>query len=364
MSDLEVPGAGKKIRVLLADDSMLVRHQIRRILEAHPQIIVIDEARDGVEAVAKSISLQPDVLVLDVEMPGMNGISALREIMKTRPLPVLMFSSLTKKGAQVTLEALSIGAVDFLLKPASRDELVNIGPELCQKVLEVSRARIRPARARFPRTTAGRKPVISDFPEKAAFLVVIGSSTGGPQALEEVIPNLAPDLPASVVVCQHMPRGFTASLARRLDLLSQIRVREAQEGDLLLPRRVLVAPGGYHLRIEKSPSGEKWVYRVHLDQGPPIHGVRPSVDVTLFDAAPLFVDRLMVVILTGMGSDGAKGAWASKKTGARVICQDRETSVVWGMPRACYELGAADKLLPIDRIASSINEFCRGTEER
>lgn len=360
MSEVKQIGQGKKIRVLIVDDSLYMRRKLRQMLDEHPGIEVIDEAKDGVEAVAKCISLNPDVMVLDIEMPKLDGLSVLKDIMSKSPLPVVMFSSLTQYGSRVTIEALSMGAVDFVPKPSSQMSLSRVANELCQKVIQASCAKLRVqgakqrherVRARKRKTSSGKAPVET--------LVVIGSSTGGPQALEEIVPNLPPDLPAALTVCQHMPKGFTAFLANRLDALSLIKVREAFQEDILEPGTVLIAPGGYHLRLDKSHNGQHPVYHVYLDQGRPVHGVRPSVDITLFDAGPIFKARLLVVILTGMGFDGAKGAWAARQAGATVICQDRDTSVIWGMPKACYEAGGSETFVPLDDIANVISGFCK-----
>jgi len=352
-------GPSDKIRVLTVDDSLYMRRMLRKMLEGHPRITVIDEAKDGVEAVAKCISQNPDVMVLDIEMPKMDGLSVLRDIMIKWPLPVVMFSSLTQHGSQVTIEALSMGAVDFVPKPVSRTSVSQVAGELCGKVIQASGARLRVQEVKH-RHEQARAEKRKAFSGKASVdtLVVIGSSTGGPQALEEIVPNLPQDLPAAVVICQHMPKGFTASLARRLDMLSSLKVREAAREDVLEPGLVLVAPGGYHLRLDKSPGRERNVYHVYLDEGMIVHGVKPSVDVTLFDAGPLFKARLMVAILTGMGSDGAKGAWVARQAGATVICQDRDTSVIWGMPKACYEAGGSETLVPLDDMANMIDDFC------
>lgn len=348
-----------KIRVLIVDDSLYMRRMLRRMLESHPGITVIDEAKDGVEAVAKCISLNPDVMVLDIEMPKMDGLSVLRDTMMKRPLPVVMFSSLTQRGSKITMEALSMGAVDFVPKPVSRGLVPLVARELCEKVAQASRARLRVQELRYRHETErGKKLRVSNGKAPVNTLVVIGSSTGGPQALEEIIPNLPADLPAAIIICQHMPRGFTASLAKRLDMLSALEVREAADEDVLEPGVALVAPGGYHLRVDKSSGNGHGVYYVYLDEGNAVHGVKPSADVTLFDAGSLFKANLMVVILTGMGFDGAKGAWAARKAGARVICQNQETSVIWGMPKACYEAGGCEELVPLDDIASAVEEFC------
>jgi len=355
----------EKVRVLIADDSVFMRRMLRQMLSSDSRIEVVDEAVDGVEAVAKCISVSPDVLILDVEMPKLDGISVLKNIMSNRPLPVVMFSSLTQRGSQVTLEALSIGAVDFVPKPASKDAVTSVASELCQKVIQASKARLRirePLRRHEKERAKKRKPSIGEAP--LGSLVVIGSSTGGPQALEQIVPRLSPSISCAVVICQHMPKGFTSSFAQRLDGMSSLSVRESEQEDILEPGVVLVARGGYHLRLDSSLSDGRQSFHAYLDEGTPVHGVRPSVDITLFDAVSLFGSSLMVVILTGMGLDGAKGAWAAKQKGATVICQDQETSVVWGMPKACYETGATDVLVPVTDIAGIINQFCMNHTKR
>lgn len=352
----------EKVTVLIADDSVFMRHMLRRALGRHPRIHVVAEARDGSEAVEKNRQFMPDVVVLDVEMPRMDGLSALKAMMEQRPVPVVMFSSLTHTGAQVTLEALSLGAVDFLPKPVSGFELDKAAEELCRKVLASASARPRVRESPLgankegaPRRDTQAAPTGSTPSHEAGSLVVIGASTGGPQALEDLVPDLPGDLESGVIVCQHMPAGFTSSLARRLDTVSALLVREAVDGDVIRAGEVLVAPGGYHLRVFKG-NGDK-AARVARYDGPPVHGVRPAVDVTLTDAAYIYGRKLMVVILSGMGTDGADGAKKAKECGARVIVQDESTSVVWGMPRACRELGICDKVLPINQIAGEIAGF-------
>lgn len=368
-----------RVTVLIADDSVFMRHMLRRALGRHPRIDVIAEARDGSEAVQKNRETRPDVIVLDVEMPRMDGLTALKTMMADRPIPVVMFSSLTHKGAQVTLDALSLGAVDFLPKPASGFELDDAAEELCRKVLASAQARPR-VRTGYPEEDAryrgagtpsavGRNATSreagslreagsvrqAESLREAGSLVVIGSSTGGPQALEDLVPRLPADLPSGVIVCQHMPAGFTSSMARRLDAVSALSVREAVSGETVLAGEVLIAPGGYHLRV--LPFGNGQAAKVATDDGPQVHGVKPAVDVTLLDAAAIYGERLMVVILSGMGVDGAQGAKAAKDRGATVIVQDESTSVVWGMPKACYELGICDKVLPLCHIVDEIARF-------
>ena len=347
------------VRVLVADDSLFMRHLVRKVLESDSRVQVVGEARDGFEAVQKNAELRPSVIVMDVQMPKMDGLSALRRIMAERPVPVVMFSSLTTENALVTLEALSLGAVDFMPKPDNRVDLTPISEELCRKVVAAHSANLRP-RWRRLRPAAKDAPRGRDVAE-ADFLVVIGSSTGGPQALDEIIPRLPPGFPGSVLVCQHMPAGFTASMAKRLDSLSAVSVKEAKEGDKFCRGTVLVAPGGIHSEVVVDGGGQARPL-VRLSAGEPVHGVRPSVDVALAGAAQAFGRRLLVVILTGMGLDGARGAKAAKALGATVLCQDESTSVVWGMPKACIELGACDEVLPLQRIAGAVQEFAERVE--
>ncbi|MGE5580741.1 MAG: protein-glutamate methylesterase/protein-glutamine glutaminase [Bacillota bacterium] len=353
---VEVPENARDVRVLIADDSLFMRHLLRRALEASPRIAIVGEARDGAEAVQMNGELSPHVIVMDVEMPRVDGLTALRRIMAHKPVPVVMFSSLTGQGTETTLEALSLGAVDFLAKPESRINISPIADELVRKVLAAASARLRQRRRGLPRQQTERREAASGG--LSSSLVVIGSSTGGPQALDEVLTQLPRDLPSSVLVVQHMPAGFTRSMAVRLNGLAALPVAEAVEGDTFKRGAILVAPGGMHARVvaDKHPC-------IHLDQSEPVHGVRPSVDVTLMDAGPVFGPKLLVVILTGMGFDGAKGAKMARSLGATVFCQDEATSVVWGMPRACIELGASHKVLPLTKIAGAITRFARDVEE-
>lgn len=338
------------VRVLVCDDSFLARYIVKKSFEGDARFSVVGEAVDGVEAVQKVLELHPDVVILDVEMPRMSGLEALKQIMERRPTPVLMFSSRTQRGARTTIEALTLGAVDFLPKPDGGPlALSKVSGELVSKTLAVAHARVRMGKAR--ETTAAKTP--SGKPPES--LVLLGASTGGPQALEEVMAGIDPGI--SGIIVQHMPPGFTASLARRLDSVSKLRVEEAFDGQELEKGKVVVAKGGYHLRLS-SPTV------VFLDDGSPVHGVRPSVDVAIEDASRFWGPKLVIAILTGMGFDGARGARAAKKAGARVLVQDETTSVVWGMPRAAIELGSADAVLPIEEIAPAINAMVKELESQ
>lgn len=385
------PAAGP-IRVLVVDDSATVRAVLRRHLEADPRCVVVGVARDGVEALAQVRALRPDVVTLDVEMPRMDGLATLRRLMADDPLPVVMVSSLTSDGAAATIEALEVGAVDFYAKPMIGTMVAphQIGTELVAQVCAaatVSRARLRAglARRRAVReqqaiargaadvsraqppaaptggppagpgtrpSTAGRPPAAVPPGRWRNRVVVIASSTGGPQALREVITRLPADLHVPVVVVQHMPPGFTASLAQRLDGLSAVDVVEAGAADRLVAGRVLIAPGGHHLLAGRRD-------RLALDDGPEECGVRPSVNVTLESLVRERGPDVVSVILTGMGVDGLRGSQLVHHAGGTVIAQDEPSSVVYGMPRAVAEAGIADEVLPLEEIAAGIERHCR-----
>jgi two-component system chemotaxis response regulator CheB len=345
---------GRPLRVLIVDDSALMRHRLSGIIGAAPGYEVAGRAANGEECLAQLPTLQPDVVTLDVEMPGMDGLTTLRHIMAARPTPTIMVSSLTEAGARTTLDALSLGAVDYLTKPASGtlDRTAAFRDELLRKLAMA-------ATARLPRVVPGTlrlAPVVSrpSVPAgargRARALVVIGSSTGGPQALDHLFGSLSPDLAATFLVVQHMPPLFTRSLAARLERRNGMSVHEGEEGELLAPGQVLVAPGGSHLTIGRD-------HRIHLDAGPPIHGVRPAIDRTLASVAECWRGPCMVVILTGMGVDGAAGARALRGRGADVVAQDEETSVVYGMPRAVVAARAASAVLPLADIAPAIEHW-------
>jgi two-component system chemotaxis response regulator CheB len=338
------------LRVLVVDDSAFMRRVIGEAISAQPDMTLVGTAHNGLDALLKVEQLQPDVVTLDVEMPEMDGLTALRHLMARYPRPVVMLSSLTQEGAATTLRALSMGAVDFVPKPSGSISLDfhKVRDDLLQKIRVAANARVRTSTTAAPRfhpSPVARARVSS----RAAFerLVVIGSSTGGPRALGTVVPGLQPDGRSAYVVVQHMPAGFTRSLAERLDGSSQLDVREASKGDRLAADTVLVAPGDHHLRLTAAGS-------VDLDDGPRLHGVRPSVDITLDSVAEHFARRSVVAILTGMGQDGAAGAVRVRQNGGFVLAEDASTCVVWGMPRAVVERGAADRVLPLEDMAEAI----------
>jgi two-component system, chemotaxis family, protein-glutamate methylesterase/glutaminase len=337
------------IRVLVVDDSAFMRRVIGEAISSQPDMQLVGTAHNGLAALLKVEQLQPDVVTLDVEMPEMDGLTALRHLMTRYPRPVVMLSTITQEGAATTLRALAIGAVDFVPKPSGSISLDfhKVREELLHKVRIAAGARVRTLRPTAVQAVRSSRPdqvrVASSFER----LVVIGSSTGGPRALGSVVPALQRDGRSAYVVVQHMPAGFTRSLAERLDRSSQLDVREASDGDHLTADTVLVAPGDHHLRLTSAGI-------VQLDDGPRLHGVRPSLDVTLDSAAAHFGRRTVVAILTGMGQDGAAGALRVRQNGGFVVAEDESTCVVWGMPRAAVERGAANRVVPLDGIAEAI----------
>ncbi len=340
-------------RVLVVDDSAFMRHAIRRVLEAQPDLEVVGVASDGIEALEQVRRLRPDVVTLDVEMPRMDGLQTLAILMRDTPLPVVMLSTLTEAGAPATIRALELGAIDFVTKPSPPAvSLASVEPHLLETVRQAARARVRRASPAAPAldTPRIRLAPTAATTRRADRLVAIGCSTGGPKALIDVIPHLPGNLPAGVLVVQHMPAGFTRSLAERLDRASALTVKEAQAGDVPVAGLVLIAPGGWHMTLGADG-------RVLLNDNPPVHGVRPSVDV-LFDSLPALYGRKCVgVVLTGMGSDGADGAEALHKAGAPILVEDASTTVVYGMPRAVAERGVADLQVPLPKIAAAITDL-------
>jgi len=337
------------VRVLIVDDSALVRQILSRLLATDPAIHVVGTAPDPVTAERKLETLAPDVLTLDVEMPRMDGLAFLERLMRVRPMPVVMVSALTQRGCEATLRALELGAVDVVPKPHVdvRERLEDVAAELVAKVKAAARARPRPRRA----AAAAPRPPASGMPTYRASeaVVVIGASTGGTEALREILTALPATAPGIVIV-QHMPEGFTAAFARRLDALAAVRVAEAADGDRVLPGHALVAPGNRHVRLVRDGAA----VRVALVDGPPVNQHRPSVDVLFASAAAALGPNAVGVLLTGMGRDGAEGLLALRRAGARTIAQDEATSVVWGMPREAIALGAAERVLPLDHIPGAI----------
>ncbi|MBI3762772.1 MAG: chemotaxis response regulator protein-glutamate methylesterase [Chloroflexi bacterium] len=346
------------IRVLVVDDSAYMRFTLSKYLSEAPGLAVAGTARDGAEALELILKLQPDVVTLDVEMPHMDGLTALREIMTSCPLPVVMLSSLTTEGASETVQALTWGAVDFVAKPSAKANVAVIMEEVVGKVRAAAQARVSRVACRVSRVvTCHSSPVTRhSFTTRALRsgdkVVVIGASTGGPRALYTVVPQLPKNLAAAVLIVQHMPVGFTRSLAERLNAVSPLAVKEAGPGDALEVGRALLAPGGFHMTVDADS-------RVALNQAPTVHGVRPAVDVTLTSVAQRLGARSVGVILTGMGRDGTDGAGLIHRAGGRVIAEDESTCVVWGMPRSVAEAGVADVIAPLAEIPAAIERMVK-----
>jgi two-component system chemotaxis response regulator CheB len=345
------------LRVLVVDDSAYMRHVLTKGLSAAPGLTVVGTARDGLEALGLLDTLHPDVVTLDIEMPQLDGLSTLRQIMATRPLPVIMVSSLTRQGASETIQALTAGAVDFVTKPDNRANIGAVLDELAIKVRGAAQARVvRPTARAIPvavESAAGAGSAKPTRRWRAAArdrLVVIGASTGGPRALGKVLGDLPGDLPAAVLVIQHMPVGFTRSLAERLNSLSPLAVKEAEAGDCLEIGKALVAPGGYHMTIDAQG-------QIGLNQGPTVQGVRPAIDVTMASVARHCGPAALGVVLTGMGHDGTNGAALMRASGSQIIAEAASTCVVWGMPRSVTEAGLADQVAPLEEVAAAITHW-------
>jgi two-component system, chemotaxis family, protein-glutamate methylesterase/glutaminase len=346
----------ERVRVLVVDDSALMRKLIPLILERDPEIEVVGTAMDGAFALKKIAELQPDVVTLDLEMPRMDGIETLRTIMRHVPLPVIVFSTHSKEGAYSTFKALALGAIDFVAKPkdAAAGHLDPVAQQLVDKIKVAKRAG-------GPKVWTKLEPEVPAPPKirsRAAIppsrIIAVGISTGGPNALQYLLSQIPGDFPASFVIVQHMPEGFTDMFARRLDECCALEVQEAKSGDLLLAGRVLICPGNRHMMVRRMPRGEMVV----LSDGPPINGHRPSVDVLFHSVAQEFALTAVGVLMTGMGDDGAEGLGAIKAAGGITIAQSEDTCVVSGMPRAAILKGYANKVLPLDSMAAYlINQY-------
>ncbi|NLY55801.1 MAG: chemotaxis response regulator protein-glutamate methylesterase [Firmicutes bacterium] len=336
----------KPIRVLVVDDSAFFRRIISEIIESDDRFVVVDTARNGQEAVEKTELLKPDIITLDINMPVMDGLEALHAIMTTQPTPVIILSSLAVEGAYVTVRALEEGAVDFLLKPQSWATISQEWKrELLQKILVGYRAKLIGPAGQVKKTPITRTQLEKGSSRRR--IVAIGSSTGGPRALREVITRLPATFPAAILVVQHMPPLFTRTLAERLDSAAAVTVKEAESGESIRPGTVYIAPGDYHMVVGKSGS-------IVLNQDPPIGTLRPAVDVLFASVAEHYGAEVVAAVLTGMGSDGRRGAKLIKEKGGVVLAQSEETCVVYGMPRAVVEAGLADAVLPLDHIADEI----------
>jgi two-component system chemotaxis response regulator CheB len=364
------PPSSRRIKVLIVDDSALVRQLLAAILSADPGIEVVGTAADAYAARDKIKRLNPDVLTLDVEMPRMDGIQFLRNLMRLRPMPVVMCSSLTERGADVTLDALALGAVDFVTKPKIdvAYKLEDYADDIIAKVRGAARARVRTLGAEAapaPPAPAAIK-VVEKLSADAVLpraahprhfrttdqIVAIGASTGGTEAIRDVLVRLPPDAPG-IVITQHIPKAFSGPFAARLNSISALSVCEARDGQQILPGHVYIAPGDQHLLVARDGAQ----YGCRLNDGPPVQRHKPSVDVLFRSVAQNAGPNAIGVMLTGMGRDGAEGMKEMRDAGAACIAQDEATSVVWGMPGAAYEIGAAESLHPLAAIAGRIMQL-------
>jgi two-component system chemotaxis response regulator CheB len=351
----------QKIKVLCVDDSALIRSLMTEIINGQPDMTVVATAPDPLVARELIKQHNPDVLTLDVEMPRMDGLDFLEKLMRLRPMPVVMVSSLTERGNEITLRALELGAVDFVTKPkvGIRDGMLDYSEKLADKVRAAARARVRQAAPGHHASTAAghaagthaatpapnfNNPLLST--EK---LIIVGASTGGTEAIREVLVPLPPDAPA-VLIAQHMPPGFTKSFAQRLNGLCRITVKEAEHGERVLPGHAYIAPGHAHLLLARSGAN----YIAHLSDDPPVNRHRPSVDVLFRSAAQHAGKNAVGVILTGMGRDGAAGLLEMKKAGAYTLAQDEASCIVFGMPREAIALGAADEITSLPEMSRRV----------
>jgi two-component system chemotaxis response regulator CheB len=337
----------KKTKVLIIDDSALIRSLLTALLNEDNRLEVVATANDPYDAREKIKQYSPDVLTLDIEMPKMNGIVFLKNLMRLRPLPVVMISTLTQAGAPATLEALEMGAIDFVAKPQGDDPLAleRYGRDICEKVYWAAKANLAQL---SPSVNPSSAPMAPGH-LKSGFICAMGASTGGTEAIKYVISNLPKNAPP-IVIAQHIPAAFSQSFAKRVDAASVVIVHEAEHNQAILPGHVYLAPGHSHLRVKRLGAG----YICQLDEGPEVNRHRPSVE-PLFDSVNEAAGKsAMGVMLTGMGADGARALLRLKEQGAHTVVQDESTSVVWGMPGAAFKMGAAIQVLPLDKISGAI----------
>lgn len=340
-----------KIRVLIVDDSAVIRRLLEKFLTSSPDIEVVGSAADPYIARDKLVQLKPDVMTLDVEMPRMDGISFLEKVMQHMPTRTIIFSSLAKTGSETYFRALEAGAIEIMEKPSIdvSQSMENLAAEIVEKVKVVARARISPIK----KVAAATGPVVKSTSTALARtthqLIAVASSTGGTEALKVFLSGMPANIPGTLVV-QHMPPGFTKSFADNLNKMFPFEVKEAQEGDQVVPGRVLIAPGNYHMELYRSGA----YYHVKLHQEAPLHSVRPAADYMMKSVAKYVGKNACGVVLTGMGKDGAEGLLEMHKAGAYCVAQNEETCVVYGMPQAAFNMGATDKVLPLDKIAGDL----------
>lgn len=337
-----------RIKVLIVDDSAIVRKIFSEELSKYPDIEVIGAAPDPYVARDKIVSLKPDVITLDIEMPRMDGLTFLKKLMKYYPVPTIIVSSLTPKGGKLTLEAMDVGAVDVIGKPGAAYSVGDMSVQLVEKIRAASRVTLT-KREISPDGNAADNEPIKALTQTTNKIIAIGASTGGTEALKKVLVKMPPNSPGIIIV-QHMPANFTKAFASRLNDLCQISVKEAEDNDSVLPGTALVAPGNFHMILRRSGAR----YYVEIKTGPMVHHQRPAVDVLFKSTAQYAGANAIGVILTGMGADGAAGLLEMKKKGASTIAQDEKSCIVFGMPKEAIKLGAADKIVSLEMIPSEI----------
>lgn len=345
-----------RIRVLIVDDSAFMRRVIHNMIETNPEMDVVGSARDGLDALKKAKELKPDVITLDIEMPVMDGLTALENLQKQDDYAVIVVSSHTKEGASATIRALELGAFDFVSKPDNIFSMPSekIRAELTEKIRLAYQSKKQGRKMAKSQREIPRTGEHVGAANDLKYLIAIGISTGGPRALSSIMPMFPADIPAAVIVVQHMPEGFTKSLANRLNEISYLTVKEATDNEPLQPGNVYIAPGSHHLML-KSEGGKT---RIVLSDQPPLGGLRPSVDVMLRSIADCDISNIIAVIMTGMGSDGAKGLIElKKKKNPYVIAQDESTSIVFGMPKVAIESGVVDDIAPLMEIPNRIMKY-------
>lgn len=350
-----------KTRVLVVDDSAFMRKLITDFLNGDPELEVVGTARNGQQALERIEELKPDVVTMDVEMPVLDGLGALKTIMQTRPVPVVMLSALTSQAAEATMKALELGAVDFVTKPSAQISLdiAAVSHDIVNKVKIAAgtAGRLKGIPLRREDLTAMPRRVQPGLEAGLNKLILIGTSTGGPKALHQVVPKLPGNINAAILIVQHMPAGFTRSLAERLDQVSAVKVKEAEAGEKIRPGCAYVAPGDFHFKVSRGEQGGKRELVVKLDQSPPRHGCRPAFDVLLESVAEHFWSHMVCVIMTGMGHDGTAGMLKVRDKMARTIAEHQSTCVVYGMPKAAAETGQVDQVVPLPLIADTIMQL-------
>ena len=354
-SSVEAGSIPAKPRVLVVDDSAFMRRMTSQIIDDSNEFTVVGTARNGYDALKQVHELDPDIVTLDVDMPELDGISTLGYIMSETPRACVMLSAgTTRSGHEATLRALELGAVDFVLKPSGSISLdiAIVGTRLLEALRAASAANLAGLRM-LPRAKVESAPSASTGDGRATNAVVIASSTGGPRALAAIVPSLSHSLPAAVLIVQHMPAGFTRSLAQRLDTMSPLRITEAEDGESIVHGRAYLAPGGRHMTIRQTDEGP----RIALDDAPPLWGVRPAADFLFRSAADVFGASTLAVVLTGMGRDGAEGTRLVRAAGGKALLQDRQTATIFGMPQVALQHAGADRVAPLGEIGASIAEL-------